>query len=115
MPTVQEAGEDLATPLFRAVSLGVQAESEQDCQTFDLSRIGEVREDLKQAPPLQGIVFIELWAIGVCVIRLCGRKFEPDRQTLSQVKLVEAHGLPLARELLDEVEGEFLWVLRLHK
>ena len=70
VPTMQEAGENLATPLLRAVSLRVQTESEQDCQTFDLSRIGEVREDLKQAPPLQGIVFIELWATGVCVIRL---------------------------------------------
>ena len=83
MPTVQEAGEHLATPLFRAVSLGVQAESEQDCQTFDLSRIGEVRKDLKQASTLQGIVFTDLWAIGVRVMRLCGGKLEPDRQTLS--------------------------------
>ena len=64
---------------------------------------------------MQGIVFIELWAIGICVIRLWGGKFEPDRQTLSQVKLIEAHSLPLTRELLDEVEGEFLWVLRLHE
>ena len=93
---MQEAGKDLAAPLLLTVSFRVEAESEQDGKAFDLGRIRKVDQDLEQA-----FVLVSL--------------LQPNREALSEVELVEADRLPLARDLPDEVECQLLGVLWLRE